>query len=47
MIDMTAGICPRCGGRLYVDTQYPDETHCETCTYPDRVETKNSAYEED
>ena len=34
MIDMTAGTCPRCGGRLYV-AQYPDEIHCDTCNYPE------------
>ena len=33
-IDTTA-TCPRCGGRLYVDIQYPDEVHCDTCNYPE------------
>lgn len=35
MIDFTAGTCPRCGGRLYVDTQYPDDVRCDTCEYPE------------
>ena len=38
MLDNTAGICPRCGGRLYVDTQHPDEIHCDTCNYPEEDE---------
>lgn len=43
MIDTTAGTCPRCGGRLYVDTQYPDETHCDTCNYPDEEDENEQA----
>lgn len=35
MIDFTAGTCPACGGRLYVDVQYPDEVRCDTCDYPE------------
>ena len=33
MIDYTVGVCPECGGRLYVDSQYPDEIQCDTCDY--------------
>jgi len=35
MIDFTAGTCPRCGGWLYVDAQYPDDVRCDTCEYPE------------
>lgn len=33
MEDYTVGDCPVCGGRLYVDTQYPDVIKCDTCEY--------------
>lgn len=33
MTDMTAGVCPVCGGRLCVDVQYPDRVYCDTCEY--------------
>ena len=38
MIDYATHPCPRCGGRLYVDTQYPDDIHCDTCNYPEPEE---------
>ena len=33
MIDYLTRQCPRCGGRLYVDAQYPDDVRCDTCEY--------------
>lgn len=34
MIDFTAGTCPRCGGRLYIEVHYPDDVRCDTCDWP-------------
>lgn len=28
-----AGMCPKCGGKLCVDLQYPDRVYCDTCEY--------------
>ena len=35
MTDITPYTCPVCGGRLCVDTQYPDRIYCDTCNYPE------------
>ena len=29
----TSLTCPRCGGRLCVDVQYPYRLYCDTCEY--------------
>lgn len=31
--DKTAGTCPECGGKLFVDIQYPDRVYCDLCEY--------------
>ena len=31
--DKTAGTCPKCGGKLCVDVQYPDRVYCDTCEF--------------
>ena len=33
MTDYLTRVCPYCGGRLCVDTQYPDRVFCDTCEY--------------
>ena len=45
MTDYLTRTCPRCGGRLYVDAQYPDEVRCDTCEYaePDNEDCNEEA----
>ena len=38
MTDYLTRPCPRCGGRLYVDAQYPDDVRCDTCEYEENAE---------
>lgn len=37
MTDFTPYVCPVCGGRLCVDTQYPDRIYCDTCEYEENA----------
>ena len=42
MTDYLTRHCPRCGGRLCVDTQYPDYVFCDTCSYPEPDEQETA-----
>ena len=41
MTDYTSLTCPRCGGRLCVDVQYPDRLYCDTCEDPDEPDEED------